>query len=76
MLRGTIDGTSLRTLKNFLFLKHVFNGQSPEGFIYLKEALPEVQDPIVQEVLRIILDAIFDPQFIDQSHGAASGAAI
>lgn len=31
--------------------------------------IPEFQDRIVQEVFRVILDAIFDPQFVDQSHG-------
>jgi retron-type reverse transcriptase len=74
---GTIDGTSLKTLKALqrAVLERRFEWGTTQRVLGLRKEgqrpleIPELQDRIVQEVLRRILDAIYEPQFVNQSHG-------
>jgi group II intron reverse transcriptase/maturase len=75
---GNIDGTSIRTIKaiQLAVLEGRFkwgttrrvNIPKPKGGSR-PLGIPEFQDRIVQEVIRTILDAIYEPHFLDQSHG-------
>lgn len=75
---GTIDGTSLKTLKalQLAVLERRFEWGTTRR-VYIPKAkgghrplgIPEFQDRIVQEVMRRILEAIYEPQFVSQSHG-------
>jgi group II intron reverse transcriptase/maturase len=75
----TIDGTSLETLK--ALQKKVLNGGYPWGSIrrvWIPKpgkserrplGIPNFQDRVVQEVIRMILESIYEPRFKDCSHG-------
>lgn len=75
----TIDGTSIETLK--ALQAKVLAGSYPWGSIRRvwipKPGTPEkrplgitnYQDRVVQEVIRMILNAIYEPKFKDSSHG-------
>jgi group II intron reverse transcriptase/maturase len=77
--RNTIDGTSIETLK--ALQAKVLSGSYPWGSIRRiwipkpgrleKRSLgiPNFQDRVVQEVIRMLLDAIYEPRFKDCSHG-------
>ena len=82
VMGSTIDGTSLKTLKALrdavITSKYTFGKirrvkrQKPNG---KKRPLgiPELQDRIVQEVMRNILEAIYEPVFRETSHGFRPG---
>ncbi|MEO1374954.1 MAG: reverse transcriptase domain-containing protein [Cyanobacteria bacterium J06635_10] len=75
----TIDGTSVATLK--ALQEKTLTGSYQWGSIRRKWipkpgrtekrplGIPNFQDRVVQEVLRMILDAIYEPNFLDCSHG-------
>jgi group II intron reverse transcriptase/maturase len=77
---STIDGTSLETLK--AIQAKVLTGSYPWGSIrriWIPKkvgakplGIPNFQDRIVQEVIRMLLDAIYEPRFKDCSHGFRS----
>jgi group II intron reverse transcriptase/maturase len=76
---STIDGTSLATLDALRV--RVRTGSYPWGSIrrvWIPKpgraerrplGIPDFQDRLVQEVLRHVLDAIYEPRFLDCSHG-------
>lgn len=75
----TIDGTSRKSL--MALQEKVLTGAYPWGSIrrvWISKpgrsenrplGIPDFQDRVVQEVIRMILDAIYEPQFKDCSHG-------
>lgn len=75
----TIDGTSLQSLK--ALQEKVLTGAYPWGSIrrvWIPKpgrsekrplGIPDFQDRVVQEVIRMILEAIYEPRFKDSSHG-------
>lgn len=77
--RKTIDGTSLQSLK--ALQDKVLTGGYPWGSIrrvWIPKpgrsekrplGIPDFQDRVVQEVIRMILEAIYEPRFKDSSHG-------
>jgi group II intron reverse transcriptase/maturase len=79
---NTIDGTSIETLK--AIQAKVLTGSYPWGSIrriWIPKkgrtekrplGIPNFQDRIVQEVIRMLLDAIYEPRFKDCSHGFRS----
>jgi group II intron reverse transcriptase/maturase len=78
----TADGMSLKRIHNLIdalrlerfkfkplrrtYLKKKSGGKRPLG-------LPNFSDKLVQEVLRMILQAYYEPQFCDSSHGYRPG---
>jgi len=76
---NTIDGTSIETLK--ALQAKVLTGSYPWGSvrrIWIPKpgraekrplGIPNFQDRVVQEVIRMLLDAIYEPRFKDCSHG-------
>lgn len=78
--RGTIDGTSLKTLRNLR--DAVVSGKYQYGLtrrVYIPKpkggelGIPEFRDRLVQEVTRVILESIFEPKFEATSHGFRPG---
>lgn len=75
----TIDGARIETLK--ALQAKVLTGSYPWGSIrriWIPKpgrsekrplGIPNFQDRVVQEVIRMLLDAIYEPQFKDCSHG-------
>lgn len=76
---NTIDGTSIETLK--ALQAKVLTGSYPWGSIrriWIPKpgrserrplGIPNFQDRVVEEVIRMLLDAIYEPRFKDCSHG-------
>lgn len=76
--KGTIDGTSMKVIRHLIYLVSSGNyavgvtrrvnipkpkgGQRPLG-------IPEFRDQLVQEVLRTLLECVYEPRFIESSHG-------
>jgi len=78
----TFDGMSLEKLAQLA--RHVAEGTyrpRPVRRVYIPKAsgkmrplgIPTVEDRLVQEVVRTILEAIYEPVFLPQSHGFRSG---
>jgi group II intron reverse transcriptase/maturase len=76
---NTIDGTSIETLK--ALQTKVLSGSYPWGSIrriWIPKPgrtekrpleIPNFQDRVVQEVIRVLLEAVYEPRFKDCSHG-------
>lgn len=79
----TLDGITLKNLKNLRDLvlkgKYVWVGSKriaipkPKKKGVRKLALPAAADKIVQEVIRIIMEPLFELTFSDNSHGFRKG---
>lgn len=74
--KGTIDGTSLKTLN--LLRDAIKSGTYKMGSTRRKNpkakgsrplGIPEFRDRLVQEVIRTILECIYEPRFLGSSHG-------
>jgi group II intron reverse transcriptase/maturase len=75
----TVDGMSMRTITTIIdAIRHERYEWSPARRTYIEKknstkmrplGLPTWSDKLVQEVMRSILDAYYDPQFSDRSHG-------
>lgn len=86
---GTIDGTSLKSLKalkdsvctgkfRFSTVRRIYipkpsGGERPLGAVYDSKRIPAFQDRLVQEVIRVILETIYEPRFLSNSHGFRPG---
>lgn len=76
--KGTIDGTSLKSiegLRDAVVKKRYVHGitrrvniPKPKGG-HRSLGIPEFRDRLVQEVLRTILETIYEPRFMENSHG-------
>lgn len=75
--KGTIDGTSIKALRK---LKNIVSsGNEPVAIIYKANLLkPKEYNPldilkcqgkVIQEVLRILLECVYEPRFYENSHG-------
>jgi group II intron reverse transcriptase/maturase len=74
----TIDGTSLQRIKSLIDSLHNETYKPcPSRRIYIPKAngktrplgIPSFNDKLVQQVTRMLLEAIFEPQFENSSHG-------
>lgn len=76
--KGTIDGTSMKKLrmlrdlvssgKYTVGVTRRVNIPKPKGGLR-PLGIPEFRDKLVQEVLRTILECIYEPRFYESSHG-------
>ena len=78
----TIDGTSLHRIKSLIgSLRDETYKPHPSRRIYIPKAngktrplgIPSFNDKLVQQVTRMVLEAIFEPQFEANSHGFRPG---
>ncbi len=78
----TIDGTSLNRIRNLIHTLRTETYQpQPSRRIYIPKAngktrplgIPSFNDKLVQQVVRMLLEAIFEPQFEASSHGFRPG---
>lgn len=76
--RDTIDGMSIKRIENLIRKLRDFSYKpNPVKRVYIPKkngklrplGLPTFEDKLVQEVIRRILESIFEPQFSDNSHG-------
>jgi len=79
---STVDGTSDERLRSIMLqLKEGQYVFKPSRRVYIPKAngktrplgIPTFRDKIVQEVCRILLEAIYEPTFSENSHGFRSG---
>ncbi|GGJ57380.1 reverse transcriptase/maturase family protein [Virgibacillus salexigens] len=75
---GTIDGLGLKIIYDLINdLKNESYKPSPSRRIYIPKAngklrplgIPSFRDKLLQEVVRTILDTVYEPHFTDTSHG-------
>jgi group II intron reverse transcriptase/maturase len=75
---GTIDGTSIRSLE--ILRNEVINGRYKFGMtrrVYIPKpkggqrplGIPAFRDRLLQEAVRTILEVIYEPRFLETSHG-------
>jgi len=78
----TVDGMSLDKINGIIEqLRHERYRWSPTRRVYIPKkngkkrplSLPSWSDKLVQEVMRMILAAYYEPQFADNSHGFREG---
>lgn len=78
----TLDGFSLETIQGTIELMRTEQYQPPPvRRTYIPKALgkrrplgvPSPRDKVLQECVRLILEAIYEPMFADQSHGFRPG---
>lgn len=78
----TVDGMSLTRIDNIIRALEAGDYQwKPARRIYIPKAngmlrplsIPSWEDKLVQEVLRLVLSAYYEPRFIDSSHGFRPG---
>jgi retron-type reverse transcriptase len=79
----TADGMSLRRIEAIIdALRHERYRWSPARRVYIEKknsnkfrplGLPAWSDKLLQEVLRLILEAYYEPRFSDRSHGFRPG---
>jgi len=78
----TIDGTSLQRIRSLIdSLRNETYQPCPSRRIYIPKAngktrplgIPSFNDKLVQQVARMVLEAIFEPQFEPGSHGFRPG---
>ncbi|PEM91451.1 group II intron reverse transcriptase/maturase [Bacillus toyonensis] len=74
----TIDGMSIERIQNIIEeLKEQSYRPHPVKRVYIPKVkqgkrplgIPSFDDKLVQEVLRLILESIYEPQFLETSHG-------
>ncbi|MED3357669.1 reverse transcriptase domain-containing protein, partial [Bacillus thuringiensis] len=74
----TIDGMSISRIESFIEkVKTESYTPQPVRRVYIEKTnggkrplgIPSFEDKLVQEVLRIILESIYEPTFSNQSHG-------
>ncbi|AQX56596.1 reverse transcriptase/maturase family protein [Priestia flexa] len=74
----TIDGMSIERIQNIIDkLREQSYQPHPVKRVYIPKAkqgkrplgIPSFDDKLVQEVLRLILESIYEPQFLETSHG-------
>ncbi|EEL96055.1 hypothetical protein bmyco0001_55570 [Bacillus mycoides DSM 2048] len=77
----TIDGVSIERIQNIIEeLREQSYRPHPVKRVYISKAkqgkrplgIPSFDDKLVQEVLRLILESIYEPQFLETSHGFRS----
>ena len=78
----TIDGTSLQRIRSLIkALRNETYQPCPSRRIYIPKAngktrplgIPSFNDKLVQQVVRMVLETIFEPQFENSSHGFRPG---
>jgi group II intron reverse transcriptase/maturase len=77
----TLDGYSMDVIEKYITLLRQEKYQpTPVRRVYIPKekgyrplGVPSPQDKIIQECIRLILDAIYEPQFHDNSHGFRPG---
>lgn len=76
--KNTIDGMSLARIDNIIErLKDESYQPNPARRVYIPKkngkkrplGIPSIDDKLVQEVIRLILESIYDNKFSDRSHG-------
>jgi group II intron reverse transcriptase/maturase len=74
----TLDGTSMQRFENIIenIRNHRYQPTPAKRFYILKSngkqrplSIPSVDDKIVQEIIRLILESIYEPTFSSHSHG-------
>ena len=75
---ATIDGMSLKRIENLIeCLKDYSYQPKPSRRVYIPKknggkrplGVPSFEDKLLQEVVRMILESIYEPNFSDRSHG-------
>lgn len=74
----TVDGMSKERIENLIHkIKNESYQPNPTKRVYIPKkngdkrplGIPSTEDKMIQEIVRMILEAIYDPKFSDDSHG-------